>query len=62
MEWGMLENNIETQSLLTLFSIPVGKMSLYIGVGGFSPEKTLPMLLDVGTNNKKVYYPGNTSC
>lgn len=32
--------------------IPIGKLSLYIGCAGIRPDKTLPLTLDLGTNNE----------
>jgi malate dehydrogenase (oxaloacetate-decarboxylating) len=40
--------------------IPIGKLSLYSLIGGIHPSRTLPIILDVGTNNQERLKDRNT--
>ncbi|KAK3152993.1 hypothetical protein QOZ80_2BG0166230 [Eleusine coracana subsp. coracana] len=34
--------------------IPIGKLDVYVAAAGINPQKVLPVMLDVGTNNQKL--------
>ncbi|XLU79142.1 hypothetical protein S245_002563 [Arachis hypogaea] len=34
--------------------IPIGKLDIYVAAAGISPQRILPVMLDVGTSNQKL--------
>ncbi|KAL2330358.1 hypothetical protein Fmac_017939 [Flemingia macrophylla] len=34
--------------------IPIGKLDMYVAAAGFNPQRILPVMLDVGTNNQEL--------
>ncbi|KAK9757981.1 hypothetical protein RND81_01G198400 [Saponaria officinalis] len=34
--------------------IPIGKLDIYVAAAGMNPQRVLPVMLDVGTNNQKL--------
>ncbi|KAG6432420.1 hypothetical protein SASPL_103996 [Salvia splendens] len=38
--------------------IPIGKLDMYVAAAGINPQKILPVMLDVGTNNEKLLADG----
>ncbi|KAF3777275.1 NAD-dependent malic enzyme isoform [Nymphaea thermarum] len=34
--------------------IPIGKLDIYVAAAGINPQRILPVMLDVGTNNKRL--------
>ncbi|KAK7295026.1 hypothetical protein RJT34_17929 [Clitoria ternatea] len=35
-------------------AIPIGKLDMYVAAAGINPQRILPVMLDVGTNNQKL--------
>jgi malate dehydrogenase (oxaloacetate-decarboxylating)(NADP+) len=35
-------------------AVPINKLSMYVTLGGFHPSKTIPVMIDLGTNNKEL--------